>query len=112
MTVREGLSARRGSFQQRPAGDAEPCEPLLPSVERLLADTELTDDLGHRSARLSLPQSESYLLFRKMLLPHPKNPPFLVMPRSKNLTSRMDQETGRTSTTRRRLLPHGRIHFS
>jgi hypothetical protein len=47
-----------------------------------------------------------------MLLPHPKNPPFLVMPRSKNLTSRMDQETGRTSTTRRRLLPHGRIHFS
>jgi hypothetical protein len=32
-----------------------------------------------------------------VLLSHPKNPPFLVMQRLKNLTSRMDQETGRTS---------------
>jgi transposase len=40
-----------------------------------------------------------------VFLPHPKNPPFLVMPRSKNLTSRMDQETGRTSRVRQHLVP-------
>ena len=33
----------------------------------------------------------------KCFLPIRKNPPFLVMPRSQNLASRMDQETGRTS---------------
>jgi len=36
-------------------GDPEHCEPLLPPIEGLLADPELADDLGHRSARLSLP---------------------------------------------------------
>jgi hypothetical protein len=77
---------------------AEPSEPLLPSVEGLLADAELADDLGHRTARLSLPQSKRDLLFRKVLLSHPKNTPFLVMSKVKNLTSRMDQETGRTSS--------------
>lgn len=33
----------------------------------------------------------------KCFFPHPKPPPFLVTPRSKNLTSRMDQETEGTS---------------
>jgi hypothetical protein len=33
--------------------------------------------------RLSLPQRERNLLFCEMLLSHPKNPPFLVMPRLK-----------------------------
>jgi hypothetical protein len=41
--------------------------------------------------------SERDLLFCEVLLSHPKNRLFLVMPRSKNRTSRMDQETGRTS---------------
>jgi hypothetical protein len=36
-------------------GDPEPCEPLLPSIERLFADSKLANDLSHRSARLSLP---------------------------------------------------------
>jgi len=43
--------------------------PLLPSMERLLADPELANDLGHRSARLSLPQCERNLLFRKCFFP-------------------------------------------
>ena len=38
------------------------------------------------------------LLFTEMLLFHPKKPPFLVMPRFRNLTSRLDQEIGRTSS--------------
>ena len=33
-------------------------EPVLPPIEGLLADAERSDDLGHRRARLSLPQSE------------------------------------------------------
>jgi hypothetical protein len=59
-------------------GDAESCEPLLPPIKSLLADPEPADDLGHRCARLSLPQSKRDLLFRKVLLSHPKNPPFSV----------------------------------
>ncbi len=47
-------------------------KPLLPSGKSLLADAELPDDLGHRCARLSLPQSERNPLFRKVLLSQPK----------------------------------------
>jgi hypothetical protein len=65
--------------------------------EDLLADAELADDLGHRIARLSLPERERDLLFRKVPISHLKNPLFLVTPREKNLPFRMDQETGRTS---------------
>jgi hypothetical protein len=46
------------------------------------------------SCSIFLSRLKRNLLSRKMLIPHPKHPPFLVMPRFKNLTSRMDQETG------------------
>jgi len=77
--------------------NAKSCEPLLPSVEGLLAYPELANDLGDRIDRFSLPQCECDLLFCKVLLSHPKNPPFLVMTRFRNLASWMDQEMGRTS---------------
>jgi hypothetical protein len=57
-------------------------------------------DMGDDTVVLSLPQSERDLLVRKVLLSHPQNPPFLVMPRFKTRTSWMDQETGRTSVER------------
>jgi len=63
-----------------------------------------------------LPHSERNLLFRKVLLSHPNNPPFLVMSNVKNPKSRMDQEAGRTSITGQTLaevpltvLAHGRL---
>jgi hypothetical protein len=56
-------------------------------------------DKDDTSRRLLTPEDRRDLLFRKVLLFHPENLPFLVMTRFKNLTSRMDQETGRTSET-------------
>lgn len=53
-------------------GDAEPCEPLRPSVEGLLADPEPSDDLGNRRAGLGLPQRERNLLFCVLLSSHRK----------------------------------------
>jgi hypothetical protein len=57
-------------------------------------------DKDDTSRRLLTPEDRRDLLFRKVLLFHPENLPFLVMTRFKNLTSRMDQETGRTSVAK------------
>ena len=69
-------------------------------IEKLLCADRLRCDERlrcYRRSRLSLRQRKCDLLYCEGLLSHPKNPPFLVMTRLKNLTSRMDQETGRTS---------------
>jgi hypothetical protein len=47
-------------------GDAQTGEPLLSPVERFSADPKLANDLGHRSARLSLPHGKRDLLFCAM----------------------------------------------
>ena len=49
-----------------------------------------------------LAERERDALIRDVLLSHPKNQPFPVMPRFTNLTSWMDQETGRMSNPSRR----------
>lgn len=59
----------------------------------MISATEATDS-ACRSAN-------AICTFREVRLSHPKKPPFLVVPRFENLSSRMDPEMGRTAIATR-----------
>ena len=59
----------------------QPRIPVVHTTGRQVSKSNTT--LGHRRARLRLPECECDLLFRKVLLSQSENPPSLVMPRLK-----------------------------